>query len=520
MGQNQNSKPGQKAAPASVYGDEINDFIEECRSCEALARQNDLLSRQAALSPAKKSSRNAASKSKLAQKEEELRKLDAELTRREIELLQKELKFLSQQQELDKLRPLSGLYRVIQAMATQQGLDSLLDVIARETRTMLQCDRSSVFVVDPHNSQLWTRAAIGTEDDLLHVALSGTSIVSLAARTQQAVNIADAYADSRFDPSIDEADNYHTRNILCVPMINRQSEVIGVFEVVNKIDGAFTQADLEWLQGLTAVAAGLIEQARSYQEIERFVQKTLETLAQTIDKRDPLTAGHSMRVTKYSVLMGEALDLPENDLDILRYAAMMHDYGKIGVPEAILWKNGRLTPEEYKVVQTHANITYELLSNLPFTQRLSSVPFVASCHHEKLDGSGYYRGLKGREIPFLARIIAVADVFDALTSVRHYRNRMDISKVSEIMTSGRDNHFDSNVVAALYSLPCDQVLKVMESERGQDIPAELNLFGDISFGRLLDLCNGVKPRAHEKDLVHLFTRIYSSGLPGDYQALD
>jgi HD-GYP domain-containing protein (c-di-GMP phosphodiesterase class II) len=304
-------------------------------------------------------------------------------------------------------------------------------------------------------------------------------------------------------------------------MHNRNGAVIGVFEVMNKEGGTFTQEDEEWLQALAAVAAGLIEQAQAYSEIEHFVDKTVETLAQTIDKRDPLTAGHSIRVTRYSIFIGDAMAISDDEKDVLRYACMMHDYGKIGVPEAILWKNGRLTPEEYACVQTHAKLTYELLSNLPFTNRLAHVPFIASCHHEKLDGTGYYRRLKGHEIPFLARLITVSDVFDALTSVRHYRNRMNIVKVYEIMESGRDNHFDPEVVDAFYGLPCDRVMRVMESERGTTaVPDEVDQFKHISWMRLVELCQGSKPKRQEEGLKELFYRIYNANLPPDYQELD
>jgi HD-GYP domain-containing protein (c-di-GMP phosphodiesterase class II) len=199
---------------------------------------------------------------------------------------------------------------------------------------------------------------------------------------------------------------------------------------------------------------------------------------------------------------------------------MMHDYGKIGVPEAILWKNGRLTPEEYATVQKHARFTYDLLSNLPFTRRLAAVPFVASCHHEKVDGSGYYRGLRGDDIPFLSRIIAVADVFDALTSVRHYRNRMPIDKVSEIMLSGKDNHFEGACVDAFYRLPAHRVLKTMESERGQSVPADIDMFKNISWQRLVELMCGANPKREEDGLREAFDRLYNFGLPADYQALD
>jgi len=531
MAKNSGSRAAKKAPPRNIYGDEIGAYIEECRQFVARARRQEVIieDRAALLKGKTRFLRPAAGKNRteslkqaeLTAREEALRQLETELAKREVELIEREIKHCSLQQEVDRLRPLSGLYRVVKAMATERKLESLLEVITRETQQMLKCDRCSVFVLEASRGELWTQVAQGLEGQMkIRIPLASTSIVSLTARTAQVVNIPDAYADSRFDSDVDKITGYLTRNILCVPMHNRDGEVIGVFEVLNKVGGPFTAEDEEWLQGLAACAAGLIEQAQAYQEIEHFVDKTLETLAQTIDKRDPLTAGHSIRVTKYSLLIGEALNVPEPDMAILRYAAMMHDYGKIGVPEAVLWKNGRLTPEEYALVQTHAKITYDLLSNLPFTRRLSTVPYIASCHHEKLDGSGYYRGLKGVEIPFLARIITVADVFDALTSVRHYRNRMVITKVTEIMESGRENHFDPEMIDAFFRLPCDRVLKVMESERGQAVPVELDLFKNISWHRLVELCDQAKPESSEEGLKELFERVYFAGLPSDYQGLD
>jgi HD-GYP domain-containing protein (c-di-GMP phosphodiesterase class II) len=531
MAKNLGSKPSRRSpqSDGNIYGDEIVAYIEECRQFVAKARRQELLVDD---SPAlykyrDKASRSEAAKSpqpragqELRTKEDALRKLEADLTKREIDLIEREIKSYAMQQELDRLRPLSGLHRVIQAMATEHTLESMLEVITRETRLILKCDRCSVFVLESEKAELWTKVAQGMESRVIRIPMSSTSIVSLCARTGSPINIPDAYADSRFDSDVDKTTGYRTQSVLCVPMHNRNGEIIGVFQVLNKVGSPFTEDDEEWLTGLAAVAAGSIEQARAYEEIETFVDKTLETLAQTIDKRDPLTAGHSIRVTKYALLIGEAMNIPEADMDILRYAAMMHDYGKIGVPEAILWKNGRLTPEEYALVQTHAKITYDLLSNLPFTRRLASVPFVASCHHEKLDGSGYYRGLKGQEIPFLARIITVADVFDALTSVRHYRNRMAITKVTDIMEAGRDNHFDPEVIDAFFALPCDRVLKVMESEREKIVPKELDLFKNISLSRLVAICSEVNPEPQEEGLPELFDRMYNAGLPSDYQALD
>jgi putative methionine-R-sulfoxide reductase with GAF domain len=461
------------------------------------------------------------STSEILKKQEDLRELETKLNTREVSLIEREIRSLSLQEEVERLRPLSGLYRVVKAMATERRLDSLLDVITRETQMMLKCDRCSVFVLEANRQELWTQVAQGLVGHrTIRIPLTGKSIVSECARTGQIINIADVYTDPRFDREVDKQTGYHTQSVLCVPMLNRDNLVIGVFQVLNKVGGRFHSDDQDWLQGLSAVAAGLIEQAQAYSEIERFVDKTLETLARTIDKRDPLTAGHSMRVMQYSILIGQSMSIPEQDIDVLRYSAMMHDYGKIGVPEAILWKNGRLTPDEYKTVQKHANITFDLLSNLPFTRRLAAVPYIASCHHEKVDGTGYYRGLKGEEIPFLAKIIAVADVFDALTSKRHYRNRMPIEKVSEIILSGRDNHFESDCVEAFYRLPAHQVLKVMESERGNMVRTEIELFKHTSWKRLVELLVGGRPSTAEEGLKDTFESLYNEGLPADYQPLD
>lgn len=451
----------------------------------------------------------------------DLREFEEELAKREIALIEREIKSLRLQEELERLRPLSGLYRVVKSMATERKMDALLETITRETQSMLKCDRCSVFVLDADRSELWTQVAqglIGTRT--IRIPLSGTAIVSHCARSGKIINIPDAYKDERFDPDVDKKTGYRTQSVLCVPMRNRDGMVIGVFQVLNKLTGPFTSEDEDWLEALTTVASGLIEQAQAYAEIERFVDKTLEVLAQTIDKRDPLTAGHSVRVTNYSLLMGGSLKVIQEDLDVLRYSAMMHDYGKIGVPEAILWKNGRLTPEEYATVQKHASITFDLLNNLPFTKRLAAVPFVASCHHEKLDGTGYYRNLKGEQIPFLSRIIAVADVFDALTSVRHYRNRMPIEKVTEILDSGRDNHFDSACVDAFYNLPAEQVLRVMESEREQTTSEDVSVLKAVNWKRMVELVSGATPKRGEEDFKHVFDRMYNFGLPENYKPLD
>lgn len=279
--------------------------------------------------------RNAVKEDSAAKKKAtKLANWEDELNKREVGLIEREMKSFRMQEELDRLRPLSGLYRVVKAMATERRLTSLLETVARETQSMLRADRCSVFVVDSDKGELWTQVAQGLVGyNTIRIPISGASLVANCVRSAAVINIPDAYEDPRFDPAVDKLTGYRTRSVLCVPMKNRSGTIIGVFQVLNKISGPFSGEDEDWMAGLAAVASGLIEQAQAYQEIETFVDRTLEVLAQTIDKRDPLTAGHSVRVTKYSQLIGNSLNLSRSDSDVLRYSAMMHDYGKIGVPE-------------------------------------------------------------------------------------------------------------------------------------------------------------------------------------------
>lgn len=253
---------------------------------------------------------------------------------------------------------------------------------------------------------------------------------------------------------------------------------------------------------------------------EQLLEGMLKTLMRVVAARDPLTEGHSKRVAEYSLLIAETMSVSVDDRLALRYAALMHDLGKIGVPEAILWKANH-SPEEEACLQTHARLTYSLLSSMPFTNRLAQVPFLASCHLEKLDGNGYYRGLKGDDIPVLARIISVCNRFDELTvpsnpEILHgysmRREARSIAEVYETLESERGGYLDPHVLDAFYGLRCDHVIRIMESERGHSAPANVDAFQPITFYRLVELSRGAQPNALEKDLHDTFFGIYNAHL--------
>ncbi len=239
-----------------------------------------------------------------------------------------------------------------------------------------------------------------------------------------------------------------TKSFLCCPIIY-EDEPIGVLAVDNKsTKRPFLQSDVNLLMGIAPAIAISIHNARLVESKENQFRSIIQTLAATIDARDFLTAGHSERVTEYAVGICEELRLSRDYTEMVRVAALLHDYGKIGIIDSILKKNGDLTKEEYEEIKTHSIKTYNILNQIKFEGIYKEVPKIAAYHHEKIDGSGYPEGLKGNEIPLGARIIAVADFFEAVTAKRHYRDAMPEDLAFELLMEKSGVHFDPDVVEA------------------------------------------------------------------------
>ncbi|ETR72196.1 MAG: Metal-dependent phosphohydrolase [Candidatus Magnetoglobus multicellularis str. Araruama] len=194
----------------------------------------------------------------------------------------------------------------------------------------------------------------------------------------------------------------------------------------------------------------------SMQSLETAFESMVRTLSTAIEARHPITAGHSHRVTEYSVLLGKKMGLSEEDLQIIKYAGLLHDIGKMAIPDAVLTKKGRFDPDERKIMENHALWTMRILEPIELPKGLKSVPIIAGSHHEKVDGTGYPYGLSKSEIPFFACILAVGDVFDALTSIREYPkydgtktlglDPMPKDRVFDILEKDQNSHFHPDVV--------------------------------------------------------------------------
>ena len=328
-------------------------------------------------------------------------------------------------------------------------LDALLRDMATVTTQLLDADRATIFIVDRDRAEIWSKVALGTGAGEIRQAI-GVGIAGTVAATGERINIADAYEDPRFNPEPDHRTGYRTKTLLTFPMTGQNGRVIGVFQVVNKNGGgAFSTDDEETLSSLGASAAVAVENAQLVAEQRRLWTTLIETLAVTIDARDQQTAGHSQRVTRYAEVIGRGLGLEGIELEKIRAAALLHDYGKIAVRDQFLMKRGKLDQAEFEYMKAHAEKTGEFLAHLVFPQDMRDVPVIAAQHHERMDGKGYPRGLPAERILLGARIVAAADVFDALTAPRYYKPAYTLERTLEIMDGMAGDHLDPDVVSAV-----------------------------------------------------------------------
>jgi len=259
----------------------------------------------------------------------------------------------------------------------------------------------------------------------------------------------DALSDQRLEGS-KSVFLQSVRSILAAP-ISTGDKVVGVLYLDTRRPLRKNDGDaLDFLMAVARQAGMVLRQLDLVEQQKRMVESMMRALAASIDARDGMTAGHSARVAHYSVGIARAYGLEGQALYAIYYAALLHDYGKIGVDDAVLKKPARLTPEEYKHIQLHPKYSYDILSKIEFPPDLSELPMMAATHHERMDGQGYPFGLEGDEIPIAGRIMAIADVYDSLTRKRHYRDPMPLDEVLEHLEDGRGDRFDPLVLDAFH----------------------------------------------------------------------
>jgi putative nucleotidyltransferase with HDIG domain len=228
-----------------------------------------------------------------------------------------------------------------------------------------------------------------------------------------------------------------------------QQKILGVIEVLNKLDGTeFGEQDLEAMVAIANTTAMAIENTRQYQVIQDAFKNTISTLAAAIDVKDPYACGHSQRVMEYTSMAGANFSLSLEEMEILRHAAVLHDIGKIETDSCILNKGGPLTQEEWEIIRQHPAAGARLLKEISYLEKASDLVLH---HHERFDGRGYPGGLRGEEIPLGARLIAIADAFDTMTTGRAYCPVMTIDQALQELQDCSGSQFCPVAVRAFVS---------------------------------------------------------------------
>ena len=340
--------------------------------------------------------------------------------------------------------------------------EELLAMLINIMENRLDFDRGLILLANQEKSMLVLQAGYGYSPEqremldsvtfhLDRPSSKGVFVVSFKEQRPFLINDLNEIEDSLSPNSLKFVRKIGTQSFICCPIISEDRSV-GLLAVDNvRTKRTLVETDISRVMGIASVIGISLRNAELIEAKERQFNSVLQVLAASIDARDSLTAGHSEKVTEYSVGICNQLDLPREEREMIRVAALLHDYGKIGVPDAILKKEGKLTPEEYEVVMTHAGKTREILSQINFEGIYCKIPEIAGAHHEKVDGSGYPDGLMGRDIPLGAKIIAVADYFEAITAKRHYRDPMPLEYALQLVHEASGTLFDTQVVDAFFT---------------------------------------------------------------------
>lgn len=330
-------------------------------------------------------------------------------------------------------------------------LDKLLDIIAQQITKMLDVGRCTIYLKDVEKNELWSKIAQGRglEHTEIRVPLNGNGVISICARTGETINLPNAYEDPRFCMDVDMVTDFRTHTLLAVPLKNNSGRVLGVFQVANKSDGnPFDKKDEGILLLLATLASSAIEIAKLYQDVHVAQLETIYRLAVTAEYRDQQdTRAHLKNISIISYLLALALGMTRKEAELIKNASPLHDIGKVALADNILLKPGKLTPEEFEIMKSHTVYGGRILEGA-HSKILQIAHKMSLYHHEKWNGLGYPKALQGEEIPIEARIVTVADVFDALCVFRVYKKAWKTDDAYEYILGEAGKSFDPRVVAA------------------------------------------------------------------------
>ena len=346
----------------------------------------------------------------------------------------------------DKLKALTTLLEISKEVASMKELDYVLQLIVDKAKEIMEVDVCSLRLLDEDGDTLTIRASVGLSEEFVKKVSKikiGQGINGNVVKEGKPIAVSNVLLDKRYPATI-AAQKEGILSQLSVP-IALKDRIIGTLTIYKNVEHVFRQEEINLLSTFAAECAVAIENTRLYENLNKSYFETIQTLALTIEARDPYTKGHSDRVTQYALDIGKVMELPELEIATIRYAGKLHDIGKIAIKDDILSKQGPLTTAERAEIKLHPDKGAQIIGPLEFMKGISA--YIRG-HHERFDGGGYPDGIKHEEIPLIARILAVADSYDAMTSDRPYRKGMDQSIAIGELQKNSGSQFDPEIVTA------------------------------------------------------------------------
>ncbi|MBC8162681.1 MAG: HD domain-containing protein, partial [Roseiflexaceae bacterium] len=374
-------------------------------------------------------------------------------------------------------RRLAALVDIIGQLTTTLDRDELLNRIMVYARELLDVEATSVWALDEERGLLVLHAATGAQGaQLKEVTVPiGEGLIGEVVASGRNLLVQDAQSDARHYRGIDQHSGFETRSVLTVPLrsaaiqLGQRGElraaIIGGAQAINK-RGAFSDDDVVLFEALAAQAATVLRLSQLYGDTDRLLIGMIKALAGAVDARDRHNRQHSQRVADFSVAIAEAIGLPRAAVYHIRLGSLLHDIGKVGVPDLILDKPAALSEAEQAEMRRHPVYGYDILSQQELRWLLREELPALLEHHERLDGNGYPHGLSGAAISPIGRIVAVADVFDALTSDRLYKAGWPVEQALDYLRARAGSEFDPEYVAGLVQARADGKI-ITQRERGE-----------------------------------------------------
>jgi len=350
----------------------------------------------------------------------------------------------------EKIKELTIMYAISESLSgTFSTVDNILEKSLEITAKSLDCERVSILFLDRPTMSLYIRVAKGLDNEIIHNTRIpvGEGISGKVFEHGKSLLIKDA--GQELGPDLRDKWYYRTKSLVSVPLFI-QNKPFGVINTTDKIaEIPFSTDDLFLLETIAKKVSLNIENIVLYESVYDNLLETLMALVKTLEAKDPYTQKHSERVTIYAMETAGKMGCNDEEIETLKFASYLHDIGKVGVRDVVLLKKGKLTNDEFEEIKRHPVIGESIVQHL---ELLSEEKAIIRSHHERWDGKGYPDGLKEKQIPFLARIITVADAYDAMTSSRPYRDEMLHEAAMKELFRNKWAQFDGDIVDAFSTI--------------------------------------------------------------------